>query len=65
MMLEADVLCSRIAIVARGALKVIGSQQHLKVSNCAARIVYSTDSSHALSNIVECRITTARDIFFR
>lgn len=30
MMLEADVLCSRIAIVAKGALKVVGSQQHLK-----------------------------------
>lgn len=40
MMLEADVLCSRIAIVARGALKVIGSQQHLKVSHCAPRIFY-------------------------
>ena len=31
MMLEADTLCSRIAIVAKGALKVVGTQQHLKV----------------------------------
>lgn len=30
MMLEADNLCSRIAIVAKGCLKVIGTQQHLK-----------------------------------
>mmetsp|Transcript_22129 Transcript_22129/g.48128 ORF Transcript_22129/g.48128 Transcript_22129/m.48128 type:complete len:1680 (-) Transcript_22129:165-5204(-) len=30
MMLEADALCSRIAIVAKGALKVVGTQQHLK-----------------------------------
>jgi len=30
MMLEADALCSRIAIVAKGSLKVIGTQQHLK-----------------------------------
>lgn len=30
MMVEADTLCSRIAIVAHGALKVIASQQHLK-----------------------------------
>lgn len=30
MMLEADTLCSRIAIVAKGSLKVVGTQQHLK-----------------------------------
>mmetsp|Transcript_2306 Transcript_2306/g.4967 ORF Transcript_2306/g.4967 Transcript_2306/m.4967 type:complete len:1771 (+) Transcript_2306:192-5504(+) len=30
MMLEADALCSRIAIVAKGSLKVVGTQQHLK-----------------------------------
>lgn len=30
MMLEADALCQRIAIVAKGALKVVGTQQHLK-----------------------------------
>ncbi|KAL9186661.1 hypothetical protein ACHAXT_005899 [Thalassiosira profunda] len=30
MMLEADALCSRIAIVAKGCLKVVGTQQHLK-----------------------------------
>lgn len=30
MMLEADALCSRIAIVARGVLKVVGTQQNLK-----------------------------------
>ena len=32
MMIEADTLCSRIAIVSKGKLKVIGTQQHLKVS---------------------------------
>ena len=31
-MLEADALCNRIAIVAKGSLKVVGTQQHLKVS---------------------------------
>ena len=30
MMIEADALCSRIAIVAKGSLKVVGTQQHLK-----------------------------------
>ncbi len=30
MMIEADTLCNRIAIVAQGELKVIGSSQHLK-----------------------------------
>lgn len=30
MMIEADALCNRIAIVSRGNLKVIGTQQHLK-----------------------------------
>ena len=30
MMLEADALCSRIAIVSQGKLKVIGTQQYLK-----------------------------------
>ena len=29
-MLEADALCSRIAIVAKGNLKVVGTNQHLK-----------------------------------
>ena len=29
-MIEADALCSRIAIVAKGSLKVVGTQQHLK-----------------------------------
>jgi len=32
MMIEADVLCDRIAIVKDGALKVVGTQQHLKDS---------------------------------
>ena len=31
-MLEADVLCSRIALISKGNRKVIGNQQHLKVS---------------------------------
>ena len=30
MMIEADALCSRIAIVAKGSLKVVSTQQHLK-----------------------------------
>lgn len=30
MMIEADTLCDRIAIVKDGALKVVGTQQHLK-----------------------------------
>jgi ABC-type multidrug transport system ATPase subunit len=30
MMIEADALSTRIAIVAKGALKVVGTQQHLK-----------------------------------
>ena len=30
MMIEADTLCNRIAIVSQGELKVIGTQQHLK-----------------------------------
>jgi len=30
MMIEADTLCSRIAIVSRGSLKVIGTNQYLK-----------------------------------
>ena len=30
-MIEADTLCSRIAIISKGRLKVIGTQQHLKV----------------------------------
>mmetsp|Transcript_2193 Transcript_2193/g.6087 ORF Transcript_2193/g.6087 Transcript_2193/m.6087 type:complete len:124 (-) Transcript_2193:398-769(-) len=30
MMVEADTLCNRIAIIADGKLKVIGNQQHLK-----------------------------------
>jgi ATP-binding cassette subfamily A (ABC1) protein 5 len=30
MMIEADTLCSRIAIVSRGHLKVVATQQHLK-----------------------------------
>lgn len=29
-MIEADTLCNRIAIVSRGNLKVVGTQQHLK-----------------------------------
>ena len=34
LMIEADTLCNRIAIVSNGRLKVIGTQQHLKVSFC-------------------------------
>ena len=30
MMIEADTLCNRIAIISRGKLKVVGTQQHLK-----------------------------------
>merc|ERR1712183_627501 len=30
MMVEADTLCNRIAIIAEGQLKVVGTQQHLK-----------------------------------
>lgn len=30
MMVEADALCNRIAIVSQGLLKVVGTQQHLK-----------------------------------
>jgi ABC-type multidrug transport system ATPase subunit len=41
MMIEADTLCSRIAIVAKGNLKVIGSQQHLKVSPVRRHNSYS------------------------
>jgi len=29
-MVEADTLCNRIAIISRGNLKVVGTQQHLK-----------------------------------
>lgn len=32
MMLEADALANRIAIVKKGRLRVVGTQQHLKVS---------------------------------
>ena len=30
MMIEADTLCNRIAIISRGELRVVGTQQHLK-----------------------------------
>lgn len=30
MMIEADTLCNRIAIISNGNLKVVGTQQHLK-----------------------------------
>ncbi len=50
MMLEADALCSRIAIVARGSLKVIGTNQYLKDNYGSGyllqlNLVESTDES--------------------
>jgi len=50
MMLEADALCSRIAIVAKGNLKVIGTNQHLKDNYGSGyllqlNLVQSTDES--------------------
>jgi len=50
MMLEADALCSRIAIVAKGNLKVIGTNQHLKDNYGSGyllqlNLVQSTDDS--------------------
>ena len=50
MMLEADALCSRIAIVAKGNLKVVGTNQHLKDNYGSGyllqlNLVQSTDES--------------------
>lgn len=46
MMLEADALANRIAIVKRGRLRVVGSQQHLKVSSISTQWL-STNCNHS------------------
>ena len=61
MMLEADALANRIAIVSKGSLKVVGTQQHLKVSllHKAGRcLCYDVTTSLCL-NLFNCRIRMA------
>jgi ABC-type multidrug transport system ATPase subunit len=65
-MIEADTLCSRIAIVSKGKLKVVGDQQHLKVRIFNhADLVYICVSHSISSSCSTRRIITDLDICYR
>ena len=53
-MIEADTLCSRIAIISKGKLKVVGTQQHLKVVICITCLPYKCILISLLIMLLQC-----------
>lgn len=60
---EADVLCQRIAIVSKGQLKCIGSNQHLKTKyggGYALKVSFSPENSESVEHFITGFIPGAR-----
>jgi ABC-type multidrug transport system ATPase subunit len=59
-MIEADTLCSRIAIISKGKLKVVGTQQHLK-DNYGSGYLLQLNLLHNNEESINCALNFVKE----